>query len=74
MITLTIKDGDFKRDLDRFAKKKAKEFKLAIADSTTKLHREAVRKAPVKTGFLRNKILMEISSKGMTGTVTSHAE
>jgi len=74
MITLSVKDGDFKRDIDRFARKSNKQFKLAIADSTTKLHREAVRKAPVKTGFLRNKILMEISTKGFTGTVTSHAE
>jgi len=78
MITLTIKDERFRKDLDRFAKKKDKEFRLAIADSTAKLQRLAVKKvrqfAKGGSGFLRNKILMEISSKGLTGTVTSHAE
>ncbi len=77
MITLTVKDGDFKRDLDRFAKKSGKQFKLAIADSTAKMHRLAQKKVRQHTkggtGTTRNMILMEISSKGMTGTVTSHA-
>jgi len=77
MITLTIKDGDFKRDLERFAKKSGKEFQMAITDSTTQMHRLAQKKirqhAKGGTGFLRNNVLMEISSNKMTGTVTSHA-
>jgi len=77
MITLTIKDGQFKKDLERFAKKKNKEFKHAITDSTTQMHRLAQKKvrqhAKGGTGNLRRMIEMETSSDGFTGTVTSHA-
>lgn len=78
MITLNIKDGQFRKDIDRFIKKKGKEFKLAVADSTYRMQRLAQKKvrqhAKGGSGFLRNNILIEISSKGFTGTVTSHAE
>lgn len=77
MITLKIDGRQFKRDIDRFVKKKDKEFKSAIADSTARCHRLAHKKvrqlAKGGSGFMRNKILMQISPSGMIGTVTSHA-
>jgi len=80
MITLTIKDEKFKKDLDRFAKKSNKQFKSAIRDATDKMHELAQKKVrqlakgKVRSGFLMTHIKREISSNGFTGTVTSHAE
>ena len=73
MITMTIKDKEFDRELKKFGKISGNELYLALVQSTTKMHKLAVNKAPVGDGGLRQGIEIDISrAKEFTGVVTSH--
>jgi hypothetical protein len=80
MITFTIDDRSFRRDMERFRKKSDSDFKMAILKATLQLEKLAkmkvrnfTRNAKVKSGFLINNIRKLITGGGLTGEVTSGA-
>jgi hypothetical protein len=80
MITFTIDDRQFRREMKRFRKKSESDFKIAILRATLQLEKLAklkvrnfTRNAKVKSGFLINNIRKLITANGLTGEVTSGA-
>lgn len=80
MISLTIDDKRFQKDMDRFIKKNGKNLRHAITSSTNEMHRAAKKNirnqtmnSKVKSGFLLNHIFQTITNKGLTGEVRSEA-
>lgn len=81
MITFTIDNRSFRRDMERFRKKSDSDFKMAILKATLQLEKLAklkvrnfTRNAKVKSGFLINNIRKLITGGGLTGEVTSGAD
>lgn len=72
-VQLTILDKDFNRQLERFVKKQNTQFQYLLADSTNKMHKLAVNKAPVQDGKLRQGIKQDIQKAQFTGIVESTA-
>ena len=80
MITFTIDDRQFRRQMRQFAKRKDGEFKNAVLRATLEMEKLAkmkvrnfTRSAKVKSGFLINNIRKQITDKGLTGMVISWA-
>jgi len=80
MITMNIRTDRFQKDVERFARKKDQDFKKIVAAATAKMQKVAKTKvrnytsgSKVKSSFLINHIVQQITSRGMTGKVTSHA-
>lgn len=81
MITIGLDSRGFEREMMLFATKNERDFKIAIADSTNKMHKMAktkvrnyTRNSKVKSGTLINSIIHNITSRGMTGEVISNAD
>lgn len=83
MITLKVDSARFQRDVNRFMKSGAgsdANFRTLISAATNKMLKLAKMKvrnytsgSKVKSGYLINHIIQQITNKGMTGRVTSHA-
>lgn len=80
MISLTINDKSFQKDMERFAKKSDRDFRYAITSATNEMHKMAKKKvrqhtqnSKVRSGFLLNHIFQTIMDRGMTGEVRSEA-
>jgi len=73
MITFRVIDSVFMREVEDFIKKKDKEFRNHIQESTITMHRDAVTGAPHVSNFLRNHIRPIITDGGLTGEVISEA-
>jgi len=81
MITFTIDDNQFRREMNRFRKKNEVDFRTAIIRATLSMEKLAklkvrnfTRSAKVKSGFLINNIRKQITNKGLTGEVISGAD
>lgn len=74
MISITIKDKEFNRQLEKLAKKHSSKLYMALVAATAKTHKLAVHDAPVDDGTLRREIEMDITrAKEFTGVVISKA-
>ena len=76
MISMTIDDKKFRKEVEDFAKKKDMEFRQHVKESTIKMHKDATINAPHVSNFLRHNIIwhMEMGGKGgATGGIVSRA-
>lgn len=80
MIELSVIDKDFKRGMEKFARKSDAGFKRALLTSTNELVKTAklkvrnfTRNSRMKSSNLVNGINSQITNKGLTGTVISSA-
>jgi HK97 gp10 family phage protein len=76
MIRFELKnEKEFERKLDRLKIRHGKRLNDIVHDSTTKMHRYAVHKAPVDDGKLRQGITMDFQRGGRPqGSVISNAK
>jgi len=71
-MSIRIEDKAFRRKLNKLKITHGKQLRKILRDSTVKMHRYAVHKAPVSSGDLKQGIILEIDSgKIMEGVVTS---
>jgi hypothetical protein len=80
MITFTVIDKDFQREMEKFIRQSDREFKSVIRDSSNHLVKMAklkvrnfTRRSKVKSRTLINGIRKNITNKGLTGEVLSSA-
>ncbi|SRR6056297_644718 len=71
MISVTLEDKKFQRQLERLRKKHAKRLHETIIDSTYKMHKLASGTAPVDDGALKGQI--KIKTGYLKGEVVSEA-
>jgi len=80
MITKRLDTASFHRDMQRFRKRSEADFMRAIIKATLQMEKLAkmkvrnfTRGARVKSGFLVNNIIKQITNRGLTGMVISKA-
>jgi hypothetical protein len=80
MITMKLRTDRFQKDVERFARQKESDFVRIIAAATAKMHKMAktkvrnyTRRSKVKSNYLINHIIQQITSRGLTGRVISNA-
>lgn len=80
MIGISLDTKSFELDIDRFLRRNDQDFKTAVADSTSKVHKMArmkvrgyTRGSKVLSGTLIGGIEQTITNKGYTGEVISRA-
>ena len=72
MISMIIEDKKFAKEVEAFIKKKDREFRKHIQESTIEMHNDAVTGAPHTSNFLRHSIRI-ITPITLTGVVVSAA-
>jgi HK97 gp10 family phage protein len=71
-VSISVDTSDAEQVLARFAAKATRQTKQAVAEAALDIQRYAKRAAPVRTGFLRNSIIVDFIHN-YSAQVSAHA-